>query len=212
VITPSHIRHDFTRHKLRAGGPNLVVEKISEDQPRFTRTCADNSPGPPGAEILRIENSSERAMASSYPPPPSPPTSSAATAGAQQSTPARPLTPSDHHQQQPPQYDTGTPLSPVSQAAAAVAAQHGLQALQAATAASAAHAATQYAPLPSPGHGETHYLAGTNGGTPAHQQQPETPQSSQKATRLRRACDMCSQRKVKVGHTRTRISRTELVD
>lgn len=76
-------------------------------------------------------------------------------------------------------------------AAAVAAAHHGLQALQAATAGPA--------PVPSPSPvtaqhaslADSSYSAGGGSASP-------TGVQNQKATRLRRACDMCSQRKVKV--------------
>ncbi|KAH8673271.1 hypothetical protein BX600DRAFT_454954 [Xylariales sp. PMI_506] len=110
-----------------------------------------------------------------------------------------------HHQhdQLPLHYDDGIPSMP-----ATAVAHHGLQALEAATAAthtplaqqyaqSAAMHVTadgQYAPLPpSP---ISNSAVGAPHGAVVGLGSPATP-SSQKVTRLRRACDMCSQRKVK---------------
>ncbi|KAI0835907.1 hypothetical protein F5Y06DRAFT_299007 [Hypoxylon sp. FL0890] len=108
------------------------------------------------------------------------------------SVPAPQPTP-PHHHQQPPEYD-GLPSSvPVS-----TVAHHGLQALQAASAASAtpdaARLAQQYA-----------QSATMQMGDPQFPPPPPPPidtgtaasPATQKVTRLRRACDMCSQRKVK---------------
>ncbi|KAK4243678.1 hypothetical protein C7999DRAFT_44550 [Corynascus novoguineensis] len=84
-------------------------------------------------------------------------------------------------------------------AAAVAAAHHGLQALQAAVAAPA--------PVPSTGTissqqhasiADASYLTGTNVGQPTAAGANSKANTNSKATRLRRACDMCSQRKVKV--------------
>ncbi|KAK0624318.1 hypothetical protein B0T14DRAFT_565598 [Immersiella caudata] len=137
----------------------------------------------------------------SYPPP--------ATPGG-----GAPAPPASHHEQQltaqlddPPQQppeqaqfgEGGLDASSDAQrfavaAAAAVAAHHGLQALQAAV------GAPGPAPLPSPvtpqyaAHGEPSYFSSN---APPAAASPSNP----KATRLRRACDMCSQRKVKCDET-----------
>ncbi|KAI1861493.1 hypothetical protein JX265_009460 [Neoarthrinium moseri] len=107
------------------------------------------------------------------------------------------------------QYD-GIP----SLAAATAVAHHGLQALEAATAAlpgepnalvqqyaqsASMHVADdqqQYAPVVAQHqhpHQQQHQQSMINGASPS----PATPTNQQKVTRLRRACDMCSQRKVK---------------
>ena len=123
-------------------------------------------------------------MSSSYPPPPP------------STTDGNALIP-DTAQQGPDAHAyTGHPQFITDAAAAAVAAaHHGLQALQAAVAAPA--------PVPSPSPVTPHHAplpdasslgsAGTSLG-PSNALSPHNP----KATRLRRACDMCSQRKVKV--------------
>jgi hypothetical protein len=123
-------------------------------------------------------------MSSSYPPPPP------------STTDGNALLP-DTAQQGPDAHAyTGHPQFITDAAAAAVAAaHHGLQALQAAVAAPA--------PVPSPSPVTPHHAplpdasslasAGTSLG-PSNALSPHNP----KATRLRRACDMCSQRKVKV--------------
>ncbi|KAL2264052.1 hypothetical protein VTK26DRAFT_2838 [Humicola hyalothermophila] len=83
-------------------------------------------------------------------------------------------------------------------AAAVAAAHHGLQALQAAVAAPA--------PVPSPNpvtpqHAPLQDASSlANVGGPVGSRPPAQPQNP-KATRLRRACDMCSQRKVKCDET-----------
>ncbi|KAI1139304.1 hypothetical protein F5Y05DRAFT_381450 [Hypoxylon sp. FL0543] len=102
--------------------------------------------------------------------------------------------PHPHHQQAPSDYD-GLPSS----LPASTVAHHGLQALQAASAASAppdpADLAQQYA-----------QSATMQMGDPQFPPPPPPPpidtgtgasHATQKVTRLRRACDMCSQRKVK---------------
>ncbi|KAI1475895.1 hypothetical protein K445DRAFT_322932 [Daldinia sp. EC12] len=105
----------------------------------------------------------------------------------------QPTTPSHHHQQLQ-DYD-GLP-SPVT---ASTVAHHGLQVLQAASAASAgpdaADLAQQYA------QSATLQMDATSFSPPlvpppTTPSMPVTP-ATQKVTRLRRACDMCSQRKVK---------------
>lgn len=81
-------------------------------------------------------------------------------------------------------------------AAAVAAAHHGLQALQAAVAAPA--------PVPSPSPVMPHHAAIPNAsalgnaGPSVGLANPLSPVNPLKATRLRRACDMCSQRKIKV--------------
>jgi hypothetical protein len=86
-----------------------------------------------------------------------------------------------------------------AEAAAAVAAahHHGLEVLQAATIPhqTGAQSTSQYPPPPAL-HGETSYQMPSGSGTPM---QPKH-QNASKATRLRRACDMCSARKVKVSY------------
>lgn len=132
-----------------------------------------------------------------------------------------PTSPHPSHQQHQsyPPFDNGpASSSPTSQsaaasaaatvAAAAVAAHHGLQALQAATAApnpSPAPATPHYTPQPliTP-HGDAHYSM-TENGSPVVQQQS---QHNSKVTRLRRACDMCSSRKVKVSRSSIAVSRS----
>ena len=112
--------------------------------------------------------------------------------------PPPPTTAQQQHQLPPQQpYDAST----VSQATiTAAAAHHGLHALQAATLASAAVSATGpgpatsvYPPLASPPHSDQQF-APRNGLPP-----PNTGSVASRQTRLRRACDMCSNRKVKVS-------------
>ncbi|KAL2163795.1 hypothetical protein VTH06DRAFT_5854 [Thermothelomyces fergusii] len=152
---------------------------------------------------------------SSYPPPPAAPTSDGTgpTDSAQQGADA------DNEQTDAP---AGHSLFATEAAAAAVAAaHHGLQALQAAVAAPPP-------PAPGPGPGpvpvpvqvqvpvtaspvssqhaslaDAAYLAGTNVGQPQLAVPPGQKANANpaKATRLRRACDMCSQRKVKCDET-----------
>jgi hypothetical protein len=88
----------------------------------------------------------------------------------------------------------------ISAAAAIATAHHGLQALQAAVAvpgsvSSQSTVTSQHAPIV-----DGSYL----GGAPAAAAQGgAAPNHNPKATRLRRACDMCSQRKVKVRPPRS---------
>jgi len=76
-------------------------------------------------------------------------------------------------------------------AAAAAAHHHGLQALQAAVGAPGPATIPSAVTQQYAAHGEPSYLSSS--ATPAARSPPNP-----KATRLRRACDMCSQRKVKV--------------
>ncbi|KAK1752897.1 hypothetical protein QBC47DRAFT_387331 [Echria macrotheca] len=121
---------------------------------------------------------------SSYPPPPSP------SAGAA----APPLHEPKHHASPPPSprlhpYFDGAideaDVQSVAVAAAQAVAHHGLQALQAAV--SGPPVTPQYAAA------DPSFLAGPS--------PPSLSQSNSKATRLRRACDLCSQRKVKCDET-----------
>lgn len=114
------------------------------------------------------------------------------------------------HQLPPPQYDA----SAVAQATIN-AAHHGLHALQAATLAGAPVSATSpgpaasvYPPLNSPPpHSEPQF-------SPHNGLSPNTAASAARQTRLRRACDMCSNRKVKVSFPSTsphlRVSKVDL--
>jgi hypothetical protein len=129
------------------------------------------------------------AAMSSYPPPPSSTTDGTAPTP---DTPQQGAEADSHqaHSQTHPQFAADAAAA----AAAVAAAHHGLQALQAAVAAPA-----QPVPSPSPVTLQTHvslaeasYLAATDAGPPS------ASGANSKATRLRRACDMCSQRKVKV--------------
>lgn len=126
---------------------------------------------------------------SSYPPPPSSTTDGTAPTP---DTPQQGADTDGHqaHSQSHPQFAADAAAA----AAAVAAAHHGLQALQAAVAAPA-----QPVPSSSPVTLQTHvslaeasYLAATDA-RPA-----SASGANSKATRLRRACDMCSQRKVKV--------------
>lgn len=127
---------------------------------------------------------------SSYPPPPSSTTDGTAATPDTAQQGADPDSHQTHSQQSHPQFAADAAAA----AAAVAAAHHGLQALQAAVAAPA-----QPVPSPSPGTLQTHvslaeasYLAATDA-------RPSSASGANaKATRLRRACDMCSQRKVKV--------------
>lgn len=129
---------------------------------------------------------------SNYPPPPttSPSDGVASTDVAQQGAEA------DNHQTNAP---THSLFTTDAAAAAVAAAHHGLQALQAAVAAPAPVPST--GTIPSQQHasiGDASYLTGTNVGQPTAAGANSKPNTNSKATRLRRACDMCSQRKVKV--------------
>ncbi|KAK4040425.1 hypothetical protein C8A01DRAFT_35567 [Parachaetomium inaequale] len=130
---------------------------------------------------------------SSYPPPPS--ASDGDTAHHQGPD-------SDSHHQTLPQ--THPQFTAEAAAAAVAAAHHGLQALQAAVAAPApgpspSPVTSQHASLADPS-----YLTGSDAG-------PSPGGSANaKATRLRRACDMCSQRKVKCDETQPCRPCTEL--
>jgi hypothetical protein len=130
---------------------------------------------------------------SSYPPPP--PSTSDGTGP----TPNNPQQGADSDNRQTHQSQTHPQFAAEAAAAAVAAAHHGLQALQAAVAAPA--------PVPSPSsvtsqHASladaSSYLTGNDAG-PSPGGGPNA-----KATRLRRACDMCSQRKVKVRITSRR--------
>lgn len=133
---------------------------------------------------------------SSYPPPPTASTSD----GTGSADAAQQAADAESHQTDAP---THTLFSTEAAAAAVAAAHHGLQALQAAVAAPGPAPTTtpvssqQHASLADPS-----YLTGTtNVGQPqlagGPNQKANSPNPT-KATRLRRACDMCSQRKVKV--------------
>jgi len=131
-------------------------------------------------------------MSSSYPPPPS--TSSNGAPGSPSQGQPSPISP---HGSQPSHYD-GLP-SPTSQSAVVAAAHHGLQALQAATAGSA--------PIAPAGAGAGASVGDSPGSSPYPPLAPDgTPPSysqrnASRQTRLRRACDMCSARKIKVSQT-----------
>ena len=163
---------------------------LSLKHPRFNRIFAEKSPAQPAARSSGVKprgqgasNEARRigASMSSYPPPPS---TSDGTGQPQQPD-------NDSHQPLP---QTHPQFTAEAAAAAVAAAHHGLQALQAAVAAPA--------PGPSPSPVTSHsqhasladpsYLTGSDAG-PSPGGGPNA-----KATRLRRACDMCSQRKVKV--------------
>ncbi|KAI1801245.1 hypothetical protein F4811DRAFT_556053 [Daldinia bambusicola] len=129
----------------------------------------------------------------SYPEPPDPESTEPVQV-------PQPTTPPHHHQQL---QDYDRLPSPI---AASTVAHHGLQVLQAASAASAASAAPDPAELAQQyAQSATLQMDGGSFSPPLVQQQqpppvappmPVTP-ATQKVTRLRRACDMCSQRKVK---------------
>jgi hypothetical protein len=129
-------------------------------------------------------------MSSSYPSPPPATASGAAPPqdpAQQQAVDADNTTLQAHTQQ----LYAADAAAAAAAAAAVAAAHHGLQAVQAAVAApapvsSASPVTPQHAPL-----GDASYLTGAPVGIAGS---PHNP----KATRLRRACDMCSQRKVKV--------------
>ncbi|OTA54476.1 hypothetical protein K449DRAFT_389217 [Hypoxylon sp. EC38] len=112
------------------------------------------------------------------------------------SVPASQPPPPIHHQQSPPSEYDGIPSSvPVS-----TVAHHGLQALQAASAASAtpnpADLAQQYAQSATMQMGDPQFPPPPPPPPPIDTGAATSP-ATQKVTRLRRACDMCSQRKVK---------------
>ncbi len=120
-------------------------------------------------------------MASSYPPPP--PTTEATPDPAQQG-------------QLHPQYTTDSAAAAAAAAAAVAAAHHGLQALQAAVAApTPGQSLSPVTPQHPSSLTDASYL--NVAGTPVGPS-PVGGVANSKATRLRRACDMCSQRKVKV--------------
>ncbi|KAI1103709.1 hypothetical protein F4804DRAFT_309358 [Jackrogersella minutella] len=104
---------------------------------------------------------------------------------------SQPTPPPPHHQQQHQEYDGLT--SPIP---ATTVAHHGLQVLQAASAVPATpdptDLAQQYAQSATMQMGETQF----SHHDPLNSSPAILP-ASQKVTRLRRACDMCSQRKVK---------------
>ncbi|KAK3302932.1 uncharacterized protein B0T15DRAFT_576383 [Chaetomium strumarium] len=138
-------------------------------------------------------------MSSSYPPPPSStpdnaePTVETAQQGADSGS---------QHAQIHPAFNAD-----ISAAAAIATAHHGLQALQAAVAvpgsvSSQSSVANQHAPVV-----DGSYL----GGVPAVAAEVRAPPNGNpKATRLRRACDMCSQRKVKCDESQPCRPCTEL--
>lgn len=119
------------------------------------------------------------------------PSSGPATASAPTSSQSPP--PQQHHQLH--EYD-GLP----SHIPATTVAHHGLQVLQAASAAQPtpdpADLAQQYAQSAAMQMGDPQFTQSL--ASPTVAPMPATP-ASQKVTRLRRACDMCSQRKVKVS-------------
>lgn len=138
---------------------------------------------------------------SSYPPPPpsapdgTAPTSDAAHAAHAVQQGADADSHQSHAQAHPPAHPQSHPqyaadaAAAAAAAAAVAAAHHGLQALQAAVAA------------PTPGQSMSpvtpqHALVDTSFLPVGPSSEGATP--NPKATRLRRACDMCSQRKVKV--------------
>ncbi|KAK3901799.1 hypothetical protein C8A05DRAFT_34495, partial [Staphylotrichum tortipilum] len=137
---------------------------------------------------------------SAYPPPPP------STNGGHGST--TPSTQHQQHQQGPdgtqtqthPAYVADAAAAAAAAAAAVAAAHHGLQALQAAVAApppgqSLSPVTPQHPSLQVPD--ASSYLGGgVSVGAP-----PAGAAANPKATRLRRACDMCSQRKVKCDET-----------
>ena len=118
-------------------------------------------------------------MSSSYPPPP------ATTTDA----------PTPDQGQLHPQYTTDSAAAAAAAAAAVAAAHHGLQALQAAVAAPTPGQSLSPVTPQHPSLTDASYL--NVAGSPVGPS-PVGGVANSKATRLRRACDMCSQRKVKV--------------
>jgi hypothetical protein len=154
---------------------------LEEVQTRFTRTFSDKSPTLElGWTAPTIKTA---AMASEYPPLPDIKDDSVS----QLSQPALPpISP------RPPQYDSTT--ASLIPPATIAAAHHGLQALQAATASASASGpglsppVSHYPPPLSPADGSQQQYAIREKSSPA----------SNRQSRLRRACDMCSARKVRV--------------
>ncbi|KAH6614610.1 hypothetical protein B0J18DRAFT_304247 [Chaetomium sp. MPI-SDFR-AT-0129] len=137
---------------------------------------------------------------SSYPPPPS--TGDGAVVSAD--TSQQQSTESDNRQNHP---HIHSHFSAEAAAAAIATAHHGLQALQAAvavpttTTSTGTMASQQHAAM-----ADASFLGGAN----AAQGSPPGGAQNSKATRLRRACDMCSQRKVKCDETQPCRPCTEL--
>lgn len=147
-------------------------------------------------------------MSSSYPAPPAPSVSAGPASAAPSTTQTQP-TLSPRQQQPHHQFDNGalsgaftesstaaTTAEAAAAAAAAAAAHQGLRALQAAPAVPG-HAPSQSPVAPQ-------YPAPMQHSPLSDTQFSPTPsiplaQQPHKVTRLRRACDMCSQRKVKVS-------------
>lgn len=92
----------------------------------------------------------------------------------------------------------GADAAGAADAATIAAAHHGLEVLQAATITpnQGQETVSQYSP-PTTGLGTQSYQVSSGAGTPTQ------PKATTKATRLRRACDMCSSRKVKVSFIRS---------
>ena len=124
---------------------------------------------------------------SSYPPPPP------STGDGTGPTPNNPQQGADTDGRQAHQPQVHPQFTAEAAAAAVAAAHHGLQALQAAVAAPAP------VPSPSPATSQHASLADASSYLAANNVGPSPGGGpNAKATRLRRACDMCSQRKVKV--------------
>lgn len=189
VPTPQELELGIT-----SGFLDLVLT-ISRNHGLTGRSATDKSSIKPKTKPIAMSSSS-----SQYPPPPAEadaPTDAQQPPIDQQPQHQHPQSiqsPSQHHHQVSLQYD-GLP-------SATAVAHHGLQALEAASAAvpvSPNPIAQHYAQSASMHVSDGQYPlvphpSGSNGTPPT----PNTP-ASQKVTRLRRACDMCSQRKVKVS-------------
>ncbi|KAH6649436.1 hypothetical protein F5144DRAFT_5772 [Chaetomium tenue] len=127
---------------------------------------------------------------SSYPPPPP------STGDGTGPTPNNPQQGADTDGRQAHQSQVHPQFTAEAAAAAVAAAHHGLQALQAAVAAPAP------VPSPSPATSQHASLADASSYLTANDVGPSPGGGpNAKATRLRRACDMCSQRKVKCDET-----------
>ena len=173
--------------------------------PRLSRIFADKLPAranfrSQAAGGQRVESDAPHwisASMSSYPPPPPSTTDSSA---APTSDPAQQRADDDSlqgHAQQVhhAQFTSDSAAAAAAAAAAVAAAHHGLQALQAAVAAPTPGQSLSPVTPQHPALADASYLGVNVAGAPVV---GASPVPNSKATRLRRACDMCSQRKVKV--------------
>ncbi|EAQ92020.1 hypothetical protein CHGG_00255 [Chaetomium globosum CBS 148.51] len=162
-----------------AGHAHRPPSQTYEILPDLRRKVA-SAPGQPAAKIIRSEAVRPRRVeCDGTGPTPNNPQQGADTDGRQA-----------HQPQVHPQFTAE------AAAAAVAAAHHGLQALQAAVAAPAP------VPSPSPATSQHASLADASSYLAANNVGPSPGGGpNAKATRLRRACDMCSQRKVKCDET-----------